>query len=155
VKSQIDQFDDSIHFLVIGKCNDILVHPRFSFTGYIEDPVKYSETIANLDAVLVIEEVPTSGPLNKILEPMSLGVPVFTTPEGAIGLDHLENGQNIFIQDRSRIVRVVNGTLQEKDILTSVGSGARQMVETHYGVETNTERMVDVVRRVCSRILNG
>lgn len=102
----IDQFDKRIKFLLIGKSGiKIKAHERIVYAGYVED---YVETLSLLDAVLVAPNVSTSGPLNKIIEPMSCSLPVFVTPHGAVGLDYADNMKNIFILKENEIVKRIN-----------------------------------------------
>jgi glycosyltransferase involved in cell wall biosynthesis len=104
-----------------------------------------------LDAVLVASTFPSSGPLNKILEPMACSLPVFTTPVGAVGLDHITSGEDIFISEESELVTKVNESLFDSDLMERVGKNARRTIEKHYGVEVNKGKLITAIEQLSSR----
>ena len=117
----IDEFDERIKFVVIGACDYKIQNERIEYTGYLNDVQDYVDRLTRLDAVLVASRYYTSGPLNKILEPMACSVPVFTTPVGAVGLDHVTAGEDIFICDESEIVAKVNESLFDVELMERGG----------------------------------
>ena len=74
-----------------------------------------------MDAVLVPSKIPSFWPLNKILEPMACSLPVFTTPVGAVGLDHVKHGESIFVYEESELVAKLNENLFDIDLMQLVG----------------------------------
>ena len=148
LERNIDRFPPSIQFVVIGRCSTRIEHPRVRFTGFIESAEEYNKTISDLDAVLVVEGMATSGPLTKILEPMSHGIPVFTNPKGLMGLDFAENGSNIFVAEDGELPATMAKALADEDLMRRVGTFARELVETHYSCEKESKRLVSAISRL-------
>jgi glycosyltransferase involved in cell wall biosynthesis len=151
VYRNMDKFDERIKFTVIGSCDFKQIRSeRIQYVGYLKKFQDYVDQLTLLDAVLVASGFPTSGPLNKILEPMACSVPVFATPISAVGLDHITAGEDIFISDESELVVKVNESLFDADLMESVGKNARCTVETYYSTAVNNEKLVRVIERVSS-----
>ena len=149
VYSNMDKFDERIKFTVIGTCDYKQIRSeRIQYVGYVKKFHDYVDQLTRLDAVLVVSGFPTSGPLNKILEPMACSLPVFTTTVGAVGLDHITSGEDIFISEESELVTKVNESLFDSDLMERVGKNARRTIEKHYGLEVNKEKLVAVIEQL-------
>jgi glycosyltransferase involved in cell wall biosynthesis len=145
----MDKFDERIKFTVIGACDFKQIRSeRIQYVGYLKKFQDYVDQLTLLDAVLVASGSPTSGPLNKILEPMACSVPVFATPVSAVGLDHITAGEDIFICDETELVAKVNESLFDVDLMESVGKNARCTVETYYSTAVNNEKLIRVIERL-------
>jgi glycosyltransferase involved in cell wall biosynthesis len=151
VYRNVDTFDERIKFTVIGACDYKRIRSeRIQYVGYLKRFQDYVDQLTRLDAVLVASTFPTSGPLNKILEPMACSVPVFTTPVGAIGLDHITPGQDIFIYNTSEMVMKINESLFDAELMERVGGNARRTIEIYYSAAVNEKRLVKVIERMGS-----
>jgi glycosyltransferase involved in cell wall biosynthesis len=149
VYRNMDKFDKRIKFTVIGACDYKQIQSeRIQYVGYVKKFQDYVDLLTLLDAVLVVSGFPTSGPLNKILEPMACSLPVFTTPVGAVGLDHITSGEDIFISEESELVTQVNEFLFDSDLMETVGKNARRTIEKHYGLEVNKEKLIAVIEQL-------
>lgn len=149
VYRNVDKFDERIKFTVIGACDYKQIRSeRIQYVGYLKRFQDYVDQLTLLDAVLVASTCPTSGPLNKILEPMACSVPVFTTPVGAVGLDYITSEEDLFISEESELVTKVNESLFNSDLMERVGKNARRTIEKHYGVEVNKEKLIAVIEQL-------
>ncbi|MGZ4864908.1 MAG: glycosyltransferase family 4 protein [Halobacteriota archaeon] len=148
IYKDIGKFDERITVIIIGECSYRIKNERISYTGYLNDVEDYINQLALLDAVLVPMELPTFGPLNKILEPMACSVPVFTTPVGAVGLDHVKSEKDIFICDEAKLVAKVNESLFDVDLMERVGKEARRTIETYYSATANNTKLINVIEQV-------
>jgi glycosyltransferase involved in cell wall biosynthesis len=152
VYKNMDKFDERIKFTVIGECDYKQIRSeRIQYVGYLKKIQDYIDQLTLLDAVLVASTFPSSGPLNKILEPMACSLPVFTTPVGAVGLDHITSGEDIFISEESELVTKVNESLFYSDLMERVGKNARRTIEKHYGVEVNKGKLITAIEQLSSR----
>jgi len=151
VYRNMDKFDERIKFTVIGACDFKQIRSeRIQYVGYLKRFQDYVDQLTLLDAVLVASTFPTSGPLNKILEPMACSLPIFTTPVGAVGLDHITSGEDIFISEESDLVTQVNESLFDSDLMEKVGKNARRTIEKHYGIEVNKGKLIAVIEHLSS-----
>jgi glycosyltransferase involved in cell wall biosynthesis len=141
-------FDERLSFVVVGRCNERVEDNRIHYTGYLESVKDYVAQLSHLDAVLVPEELATSGPLNKIIEPMSCSIPIFATPKGIMGLYWVESGKDILVFDEDILVDKVNELIFDEELMKQVGRNARKAVEKHYSERVNEERLIKIVESV-------
>lgn len=142
----LNDFDERINFLIIGKCDERVNKSNVRYTGYLKSLEEYAESIRSLDALLVPSNISTSGPLNKILEAMACNVPVFTTPEGVIGLDYMRKNENVFIFSAKNLVEGVNKNIFKRDLLLKISKTARQMVERYYSKNFNFKKLLNIIK---------
>jgi glycosyltransferase involved in cell wall biosynthesis len=145
LRDNLNRFPPSVRFVVIGRCSDRVDEPRIRYTGFIRSIEEYHKAISELDAVLVVEGIATSGPLNKILEPMSMGVPVFTNPKGLVGLDYAEAGTNILVGEDRDLPGIVGEAVADEERLKRIGEAGRKMVEDHYSFQKESKRLVSII----------
>ena len=143
--NNLNKFNEKIKFVIIGKCDYKIKNERIIYTDYLDDIQDYVNQLATLDAVLIPSKLPSFGPLNKILEPMSCSVPVFTTPIGVIGLDNIENGNSIFIFEEDELIGKINEMIFHEKLMEKVGNNARITVEKYYGKKVNETKLVKIM----------
>jgi glycosyltransferase involved in cell wall biosynthesis len=141
----VDAFDHRVRFKVIGKCGHKIISNRITYTGYISSRDRYIAELSSLDALLVPAKLRTLGPLTKILEAMASSLPVFVTPEGAYGLDYVEDGKNIFIASIAELVACVNQVIFDDARSNLIGANARTMIERRYSKTANSIRLIRIM----------
>ena len=151
VYSNIDKFDERINFIVIGSCSHVINNPRFKYTGYLASEADYAARISNLNAVLVVENQATNGPLNKLLEPMSCAVPVFATPKTMVGLYNVEPGKELHVFEENDIVDRVNKMLFNSSLMAEIGKNGRTAVENYYSKSVNQQKYLAIINSVLDR----
>ena len=141
----IGKFDERIQFVIIGKCERSKRVHRCLYAGFVED---LPGILSCLDAVLVARRLATSGPLNKIIQSMSCSLPVFTTPQGMIGMDYAHQGNDIIVAKENEMVRTVNSWIFDDDFMKTIGKNARQTVEKRYSNAANAAKLRHIVQSV-------
>lgn len=125
-------WDQNIKFYIIGgkPTDEILelVNKNVIVTGYVEDLRPY---VFN-SKVCVIPMRLGSGIKNKILESMSMNIPVVSTTIGALGVDYIDN-YNIFIADNNIHFadRIIN-LLENSSLRKSFSNKAFELVVNKY-----------------------
>jgi len=145
---KIEAFSPAIRFMVIGRCPRRINDGRVVYTGYVRD---YIGHLSCLDIVLIPRKIPTSGPLNKIIEPMSCCLPVLTTPEGTVGLDYATNGLDILVVEEDDLVEMTNSAISNSGLLSILGKNARETVEKRYSMAVAKNKLIEVVYSVMRR----
>jgi glycosyltransferase involved in cell wall biosynthesis len=79
---------------------------------------------------------------------MACLLPVFTTPVGAAGLDHITAGEDIFIYDESEMVAKINELLFDADLMERAGAKARRTIETYYSAAVTETTLIEVINRL-------
>jgi len=142
LEDNMKEFDERIVFAVVGKCERKNNVERCLYAGFVEDLPGF---LSSLDTVLVARRLSTSGPLNKIIQSMSCSLPVFTTPQGMVGMDYAKHGRDIIVAKESEMARTVNSLIFNEGLMRTIGQNARQTVEKHYSCGANAARLVHIL----------
>ena len=145
IYNNISYLDPRIDIVAIGKFDTYISSDRIRYTGYIDSIQDYVDTLSSLDAVIIPSDTATYGPLNKIIEPMSCSLPVFTTPKGMIGLYYVENGKDILVFEINCLIENINRLIFDDELMNKIGSNARTVVETYYSTKVNNDKLLNII----------
>lgn len=123
----------NVKFMVIGKCPDDIREKykgnnHVIFTGRIDNLVEYIRK----SQIFLSPILYGTGIKTKILEAMSMGVPVVTNDVGAEGIE-AKDGQEFWVKnDSEAIAEQVDYLLDQYDAALSVAKAGRKLVENMY-----------------------
>jgi glycosyltransferase involved in cell wall biosynthesis len=143
--SNMERFDKRITFVIIGRCEEKIQNERIQYTGYLEGQQDYINWLSSLDAIVVPDEVTTTGPLTRIVEPMACAIPVFTTHKGVAGLYRMEPGKNILVFDVTELVNKINELIFDDCLMREIGTEARRVAERYYSRKANKEKLTKIL----------
>lgn len=110
--------------------------------GYVENMDEFMTT----KGILLAPLKSGSGVRIKLLESMSMGVPVVTTIMGAEGIDG-EHGKDFFIA--SNEVEFIQYALElsnSEEKRTTLGTNAKTLVENHYEIKSVKEKLIEFIK---------
>jgi len=144
VADNIDRFDPKIKFLLIGICGEkeSIRSDRVVYTGYVKD---YVEHLSSLNAVVVPRRFATSAALNKIVESMLVGIPVFTTPAGVSDMDNVSAGKDLFIFEENKLVEKINKLIFDDELMRNVGMNGYLLAKKYYTKEEYATKLLEKV----------
>ena len=149
IYKNLDKFDNRINIIVIGKCNYRIKNRRVMYTGFLSDQ-DYINQLSQLDAVLTLKYF-DYGPYTKIIEAMSCSLPVFTVPDGVMGIEHAKHGENIFIFKEDELIDKINELIFDNELMKEIGRNARIIVEKHYSKKVNEKRLLYILENLVDR----
>lgn len=123
----------NVKFMVIGKCPDDIREKykgnnHVIFTGRVDNLVEYIRK----SQIFLSPILYGTGIKTKILEAMSMGVPVVTNDVGAEGIE-AKDGQEFWVKnDSEAIAEQVDYLLNQYDAALSVAKAGRKLVENMY-----------------------
>lgn len=123
----------NVKFMVIGKCPDDIKEKykgnnHVIFTGRVDNLVEYIRK----SQIFLSPILYGTGIKTKILEAMSMGVPVVTNDVGAEGIE-AKDGQEFWVKnDSEAIAEQVDYLLDQYDAALSVAKAGRKLVENMY-----------------------
>ena len=106
-------------------------------TGFVEDIRPYYQRAD----VCVIPLRLGRGVQNKVLEAMSMGKAIVTTPKALEGISAVAGEHLLVGNDRESISRAILMLLNDEDLRIKLGAKARQQVRTHYNWSVNTKKL--------------
>jgi len=148
--SNINKFDNRLRFSIIGSLDERMKmqNEKITYVGYLDSDIEYNRQLCQLDAVLVAESLATSGPLNKIIEPMACGVPVFTTPIGMVGLYWVKPGRDIFVFERDKLADKANELIFDNELMRNVGQNAQKIIKEYYSRNVNEKKLLNILQKL-------
>lgn len=136
---QIREVDREVRFVIAGKNPDrsllSIEDSNVTFIGQVEDSGGF---ISQLNA-LIVPLWSGSGARVKVLEAMSLGVPVITTAKGSEGLD-VSNRQELFICSNAKDWIDVLKEIDNESFISDMRSNAREYIANSHNVKTTGEQ---------------
>jgi polysaccharide biosynthesis protein PslH len=120
----------NIEFRIIGsnpsrKVRDLAKKPGISVTGHVPDVRPYVHDAAVMVAPVRIAR----GTQNKILESMSMGIPVVATPQAAKGVQAVPGKHLLVAQEPAVFAQYVVELLTNRSLRRSLAGAARQQIE--------------------------
>lgn len=126
-------------------CEELGIGDRVSCPGWLQADRKYAELAAATAFVLPshAEALPMA-----LLEAMSWGLPVVTTPVGGIPqvIEHEVNGLLVGPGDIDGLAAAIARLLHEPALGGKLGAAARRTIERSYSLESSVERLIQIYR---------
>lgn len=111
-------------------------------TGFVENPYIFVQE----SMLFVAPMVSGAGVQNKILEAMSMGKCVVTTPIGAEGLDNLTGGELVVCENDTDFCDKICYLLTDKIEVENIGIKAREYINRYYSQERLTTIFLNFLR---------
>lgn len=123
----------ALKLTVVGKKDGLNFggHEDVTFTGFVDDPYK----LISESGVFIAPLRFGAGTPTKILEAMAIGIPVITTPLGARGIDNIENGKNLLVENVDNVggwVGAVELLLNDNDLALRLGRDGKRFIMKNY-----------------------
>ena len=113
-------------------------------TGRIDDVREYMK-----DCKVSVCPVKIAGGIqNKILEAMSMAIPVVTTPEGAEGIGAEESILTVAKTNEEYVQKVIN-LLKNKDLQQGIGKKSREFILNNFSWKNVGENWDKMIQEVC------
>ncbi len=143
--NNLPKFDSRIELVVVGKCDHRIEGRRLTYTGYLESVENYVSQLSLLDAIIMVGKKWDIGPFVHVLECMACSLPVFATPQGAFGLDHIQPGKDIFVFSEDELVDEVNQLIFDDTLMEQTGNKAQVTVEKYYSRRAVEDKLVKIL----------
>ncbi len=95
-----------------------------------------------------------AGTLNKVLEPMAMGLPVVSSEIGFEGIG-AEHGEEIILaRDKKEFVESINNLLSDQSYRQYIGEGGKNLVNREFGWDSVSEKLEGYFYQVCNKDLS-
>lgn len=140
LRDNINKLDSRIKLLVIGKTDILINNSRIVFSGYVQDYVGH---LSALDALLVYRTIPTDGAINRIVEAMSMGIPVISNLTASKAMDYAIPNSDYYISDDSILCQTINEVAFKDNV--KLAMNARITAESHYSENIYKNKLLEVL----------
>lgn len=156
--------NDAVKYFIEEIYPKVLEKRNIPFWIVGRNPSKYIEQLGNEDNITVTGSVPDvrqylgkktifitpmisgTGIKNKILEAMSMKLPVVSTSIGISGID-AQDGEEFLLADDSKIfAEKIIKLLDEPEFSDFIGDNARKFVKNNYSWEHSIHKMEDIIK---------
>ncbi len=117
---------------------------QINVTGYVDDIRDYMKKCG----VFVVPLRSGSGVRVKILNAMSMGLPIVSTSIGAEGIDAVDGKHLVIADDCREFAKAVHTLLANRAIACNLGENARGLVENRYSWDMIGELLLEKMRMV-------
>jgi len=136
-----------IQFYIVGSnpCQKVKLLENgdsIKVTGFVEDIRPYYQGAH----VCVIPLRLGRGVQNKVLEAMSMGKAIVTTPKALEGISAVAGEHLLVGNDQESISRAILMLLNDQDLRIKLGAKARHYVKTHYNWSSNTKKLESLLQ---------
>lgn len=133
----------NIRFYIVGKnptsqiCKLSKEDSSIIVTGFVEDLRHY----ISKSSVFICPHISGSGIKNKVLEAMSMGKPVVTTPIGILGINATQMEDVIIAKSDKEFSTKIIELLGDKELRERIGYNARQLIISSYSWEHTVKKI--------------
>ena len=125
----------------MGSKYNIYKKDNILIEGEIKDANDY---IANKE-ILFVPIFSGSGIRIKILEAMSMGIPVISTKHGAVGIPYV-NGHNILIANTAQdFSKAINKLVSDKKLAQKIGNNGKKIVQKYFSEDCVSSKWVKII----------
>lgn len=145
VWSDLQKANSDIQFHVAGRApSESLVKLMESKKVIYQGEVPSAQDFITSNMILVVPLHSGSGLRVKILEAMSLGIPVVTTTIGAEGINVIDNESIIIADDAKQMVSDIQSLLIDLDTYFSIAENSKSIIHKYYNSDVVAQQFNDV-----------
>ena len=127
--------NESFKLYLAGKNMPVFLKNKNNKSLIIESNVESAKNYMLGKSVMIVPIFSGSGIRIKILEGMSMGIPIISTPKGAQGIE-CENKKNIIIcENEFEFIKAIKNIKKDKNLFTKISQGGRDLIKTHFSTE--------------------
>lgn len=125
----------SLKFYLAGKNMPVFLKNKNNENLIIEGVVKNAESYMKQKSVMIVPLFSGSGIRIKILEGMSMGIPIISTSKGAQGIEYV-NKKNILICDNEfDFIKSIKKIQKDKNLFDKISKEGEKLIKTHFSSE--------------------
>ncbi len=133
-------------FKIVGmrpgrKVRQLAQHKGIEVTGYVENILPYYQQADFLIAPFRVAR----GIQNKIIQAMSCGLPVISSPEGAAGINYINNKHLVVVEQASKYLAAIDDLLTNKESYQCMSRSGIELVTSQYSWEAANNRLSKIL----------
>lgn len=110
--------------------------------------VKKARDFMAENGIMVVPLFAGSGIRIKIIEGMSLGVPIITTPVGIQSIEHLEGESVLIAEDWEGWLKAMETLWLDRDMAKAIGTEGREKIWKNHSIEKSSEALINFYENI-------
>ncbi|MEJ6777237.1 MAG: glycosyltransferase family 4 protein [Crocinitomicaceae bacterium] len=133
-----------VHIAGSAENSKLKSHPKnqIYFDGFVDDPNEFAIN----KGILVSPITSGSGVRIKILEMMSIGIPIITTTLGASGINHHDSNALVIADNDTEIIDATLKLIKNKNIRKEVGQNAIEYIRKNHNIESISKEIIEFIQ---------
>lgn len=141
--------EKEINFYIVGRnpseyIQSLNQKKNIIVTGAVEDVRKYLEP----GTIFITPMISGTGIKNKILEAMSMGLPVVSTSIGISGIDATNKKEFMLADDITDYKDIIIKLINDEKLRKNIGFNARIFVENNYSWKTSMKELDNIIQEL-------
>ena len=112
------------------------------FDGFVDDPNEFAIN----KGILVSPIISGSGVRIKILEMMSIGIPIVTTTLGASGINHNDSNSLVIADKDTEIIEATLKLIKNKNLRKEIGKNAIEYIRENHNIKYISNEIIEFIQ---------
>lgn len=143
--------EKNIDFYIVGRnpsnyIKTLAKNPHITVTGSVDDVRVYLEH----GTIFITPMISGTGIKNKILEAMSMKLPVISTSIGISGINAIDKIHYLKADTAIEFKKAVNELIEDKNLRNKITANAYNLVEKEYSWDNSMEKLDDMIKQQLS-----
>ncbi len=122
----------SLKLYLAGKNMPSFLKNQSNKSLIIEGVIENSEVYMKKKSVMIVPLFSGSGIRIKILEGMSMGIPIISTPKGAQGIEYINKKNIIICKNEFEFVKYIKKIQKDKSLFAKISKEGKELIKSHF-----------------------
>ena len=101
----------------------------------VEGEIENAKNYMKNKNIMIVPIFSGSGIRIKILEGMSMGIPILSTPKGAQGIDYIDKENILICKSELEFEKSIKTLQKNKTLFLKIGNGGKKLIKKHFSRE--------------------
>ena len=125
----------SLKLYLAGKNMPVFLKNKSNDSLIIEGVVENAENYMKQKSVMIVPLFSVSGIRIKILEGMSMGIPIISTPKGAQGIEYVDKKNILICENEFDFTKSIKKIKRDKKLFDKISKEGKKLIKTHFSNE--------------------
>ena len=116
----------------------------------VEGVIDSAENYMKNKNLMIVPIFSGSGIRIKILEGMSMGIPILSTPKGAQGIDYTDNENILICKSELDFEKAIKSLQKNKTLFLKIGNGGKKLIKNHFSKEIVIKNWKNLLNEDCN-----
>lgn len=144
------QKDSKLKLYLAGKNMPKTIKNMSNNSLIVEGVIESAENYMKDKNIMIVPIFSGSGIRIKILEGMSMGIPILSTPKGAQGIDYIDNENILICKSELEFEKAIKSLQKNKTLFLKIGNGGKKLIKNHFSKELVIKNWKNLINEDCN-----